>query len=113
MILIKLGGSVITNKSKPFTPRKTTINKIVSSFKKIDESFVIVHGGGSYGHYWSVKYGMHTKPAKYSIRGISIVKNSLLGQAPVFLENAMHEGQLVFTGHRSLTFIGLCLSSEV
>ena len=92
MILIKLGGSVITNKSKPFTPRKTTINKIVSSFKKIDESFVIVHGGGSYGHYWSVKYGMHTKPAKYSVRGISIVKNSMIDLNKIILDSFLKNG---------------------
>jgi isopentenyl phosphate kinase (EC 2.7.4.-) len=29
--------------------------------KKIKEPIIIVHGGGSYGHYWSVKYDMHTK----------------------------------------------------
>ena len=51
MILIKLGGSIITNKKKPLSPRKKSIDKIVRALKKIDEPIIVVHGGGSYGHY--------------------------------------------------------------
>ena len=61
MILIKLGGSIITNKEKPLSPRRKTIDSIAKSLKKNSEPIIIVHGGGSYGHYWSVKYDMHTK----------------------------------------------------
>src|SRR3989338_904148 len=78
MILIKLGGSIITNKEKPLSPRKKTIENIVKHLKKIDESIIIVHGGGSFGHYWSVKYDMHTKPMKYNTHGVSIIKNSMI-----------------------------------
>ncbi len=87
MILIKLGGSIITNKKKPLTPRKKTIDQIASTLRKIDEPIVIVHGGGSYGHYWSVKYNMHTKPAKYNIRGVSIVKNSMVELDKIILDS--------------------------
>ena len=78
MILIKLGGSIITNKERPLSPRKKTIENIARNLKKIDEPIIIVHGGGSFGHYWSVKYDMHTKPMKYDIHGVSIVKNSMI-----------------------------------
>jgi isopentenyl phosphate kinase len=37
MILIKLGGSVITNKEKPLSVRRKTIDNLVKSLKKIDE----------------------------------------------------------------------------
>jgi len=67
MILIKLGGSIITKKGKPESARRKTIDNILKQFKKIDEPSILVHGGGSYGHYWSVKYGMHTNPARYSL----------------------------------------------
>jgi len=60
MILIKLGGSIITNKEKPLSPRIKTIENLAKNLKKIDEPLIIVHGGGSFGHYWSVKYDMHT-----------------------------------------------------
>lgn len=86
MILIKLGGSIITNKEKPLSPRKKTIENIAKSLRKIDEPIIIVHGGGSYGHYWSVKYNMHTKPDKYDTRGVSVVKNSMVGLDKIILD---------------------------
>ena len=70
MILIKLGGSIVTNKERPQSARRKTIDSILKQIKKIDEPKILVHGGGSYGHYWSVRYGMHTKPAKYSLKGL-------------------------------------------
>jgi len=87
MILIKLGGSIITNKEKPLSPRRKTIDKIVQSLRKIDEEIVIVHGGGSYGHYWSVRYNMHTKPANYNPHGVSVVKNSMVELNKIILDS--------------------------
>ncbi len=87
MILIKLGGSIITNKEKPLSPRIKTIDNIVKQLKKISEPFVVVHGGGSFGHYWSVKYDMHTKPAKTSPHGVAIVKNSMIQLDKIILDS--------------------------
>lgn len=86
MILIKLGGSIITNKKKPLSTRKKTIEGIVQNLKKIKEPMVIVHGGGSFGHYWSVKYDMHTKPMNYDLRGVSTVKNSMIDLNKIILD---------------------------
>ncbi|MGI0057946.1 MAG: isopentenyl phosphate kinase [Nitrosarchaeum sp.] len=86
MILIKLGGSIITNKEKPLSPRRKTIENIAKHLKKIEEPIIIVHGGGSFGHYWSVKYDMHTKPMKYNIHGVSIVKNSMIELNKIILD---------------------------
>jgi len=87
MILIKLGGSIITHKQKPLSPNLSVINKIASQLKKIREPVIIVHGGGSFGHYWSVRYNMHTKPAKYSKKGIAIVKNSMVELNKIILSS--------------------------
>jgi isopentenyl phosphate kinase len=86
MILIKLGGSIITNKKRPLSPRISAIDRIAKQLKKIHEPLVIVHGGGSFGHYWSVRYDMHTKPAKYDLRGVSIVKNSMVELDKIILD---------------------------
>ncbi len=48
---------------------------------------IIVHGGGSYGHYWSVKYDMHTQPKKYDIHGVAIVKNSMVELNKIILDS--------------------------
>lgn len=87
MILIKLGGSIITNKEKPHSARKSTIDKIAKILRKINEPFVVVHGGGSFGHYWSVKYNMHTKPAMYNQHGIAVVKNSMVSLNKIILDS--------------------------
>lgn len=87
MILIKLGGSVITNKEKPLSARRKLIDKIVSTLKKIDEPIIVVHGGGSFGHYWSVKYNMHTKPRNYNPHGVSVVKNSMVELNKIMLDS--------------------------
>ena len=86
MILIKLGGSIITNKEKPLSARRKTIYNILKQIRKIKEPKIIVHGGGSYGHYWSVQYGMHTKPAKYDLKGVSVVKNSMIQLNRIILD---------------------------
>ena len=87
MILIKLGGSIITNKERALFPRKKAIENIVKNLKKIEEPMIIVHGGGSYGHYWSVKYDMHTKERRYDPRGVSIVKNSMIELNKIILDS--------------------------
>jgi len=89
MILIKLGGSIITNKERPLSARRKAIENILKQIKKIKEPKIIVHGGGSYGHYWSVKYDMHTKPAKYDTHGVTIVKNSMIELNKIILDIAV------------------------
>ncbi len=92
MILIKLGGSIITDKQKPLTPNLSSINKIANQLKKVREPIIVVHGGGSFGHYWSVIYDMHTKPAKYSKKGIAVVKNSMVELNEIILNSFLKHG---------------------
>jgi len=89
MILIKLGGSIITNKKKPLSARRKTIDSLSKNLKKIDEPIIVVHGGGSYGHYWSVKYDMHTKEKKYDLKGVAIVKNSMIELNKIILDSLL------------------------
>jgi isopentenyl phosphate kinase len=61
LILIKLGGSVITDKGKPFTARRSVILRLGreigaarGGLKNTD--LVIAHGSGSFGHTVADKY---------------------------------------------------------
>lgn len=58
LIFIKLGGSVITDKSKPFTPRLDIIKRLCSEIKdsKADHKIIIGHGGGSFPHQPAKQY---------------------------------------------------------
>ena len=76
--MIKFGGSIITNKKNPLTVRRSAIRRICDALVAVDEPLVIVHGGGSFGHYLSVQYGMHTRPSEYRLDGVSLVKNSMI-----------------------------------
>lgn len=64
LIIIKLGGSVITNKkrSRP-VPRVETIQLLAKQVQKLyasgKYSLIIVHGAGSFGHPLALKYQLH------------------------------------------------------
>ncbi|MEM1513393.1 MAG: isopentenyl phosphate kinase [Candidatus Thermoplasmatota archaeon] len=58
MIIIKIGGSVISNKEKPFSFNEKIVEQIAEEIKYFypEKKFLIVHGGGSYGHPVAKKY---------------------------------------------------------
>jgi isopentenyl phosphate kinase len=61
MIFLKLGGSLITVKSKPETPRVAVIERCATEIWqhcRDDPGFKLVlgHGSGSFGHYQATKY---------------------------------------------------------
>ncbi len=89
MILIKLGGSVITDKTKPLFAKQKAIDNLCKTLKKIKEPLIIVHGGGSFGHYWSVKYDMHTKEKRYDLHGVAVVKNSMIELDKIILDSLL------------------------
>ncbi|MEO9295370.1 MAG: isopentenyl phosphate kinase [Nitrososphaera sp.] len=78
LALVKLGGSVITFKDRPLAANASAIEGIARVLASLDTPLIVVHGGGSFGHYWSVKYDMHTKPASYDPHGVSIVHESMV-----------------------------------
>ncbi len=54
--LIKLGGSVLTFKEKPLLVRREVLSSLVAEIRDVllennDMRLVLVHGGGSFGHY--------------------------------------------------------------
>jgi isopentenyl phosphate kinase len=91
LALIKLGGSVVTFKEKPLTANFEAINNITRVIATIKIPLIVVHGGGSFGHYWSVKYDMHTKPYDYDAYGISIVHESMMCLNQIIVNSMIKE----------------------
>ena len=59
LIIIKFGGSLITDKSKLCTPNIDAIEKIPILVKKLNnlgKKVIVVHGAGSYGHIKAKKW---------------------------------------------------------
>lgn len=57
LIVLKLGGSVITTKEKAMTPNLENINRLAREIADAEvEHLIIVHGGGSFGHPLAKQY---------------------------------------------------------
>lgn len=58
MIIIKLGGSVISDKNEPYSFNREIVEQIAGEIAQFypRESFILVHGGGSFGHPNARKY---------------------------------------------------------
>lgn len=58
-IILKIGGSAITDKTAVATPRTEIINRLAEEIKRADlDNLIIVHGGGSFGHPTAEKYNL-------------------------------------------------------
>lgn len=55
-LIVKLGGSVITDKRRPFVVKQVTLRRLARELATAKEPLVIVHGGGSFGHPLASKY---------------------------------------------------------
>lgn len=61
-VFLKLGGSLITDKSRPYTPRPEVIRRLAEEVREAldarpDLELVIGHGSGSFGHAAAAPYG--------------------------------------------------------
>ncbi len=103
--LLKLGGSVITFKDKPLEFNSTAVEAISSALSRYiqedGEPLIVVHGGGSYGHYYSVKYDMHSRLDRYNIEGIAYVRCSMVELNNLMVKTMLRHGLRPFTAHPS------------
>ena len=97
MILIKLGGSVITFKEKPLAANFEAIRNISYTLASVKTPIILIHGGGSFGHYWSVRYNIHSKPDQYDSHGISIVHESMIALNQIIVNSMIKVGMNPYT----------------
>lgn len=60
-IVVKLGGSVITYKDRPRALRSKALDDLSKVLASHQSRKIIVHGGGSFGHYYAKKAGISTE----------------------------------------------------
>ncbi len=96
--ILKMGGSLITNKDIPLSLNKKNVRSIAAALikgtrKKSHENspLILVHGGGSFGHYYAKQYGLSKKSAHVSPLGIAQTEEGMLELhykiIKIFLEN--------------------------
>lgn len=57
LTVLKIGGSVLTDKKKKESARTSEINRLAEEIHAASlRSLIIIHGGGSFGHPWAKKY---------------------------------------------------------
>lgn len=83
LTVLKLGGSVITQKEKPFTTNLSAIRRLAKeiSLAKVSQ-LIMIHGGGSFGHPLAKKYSIMEG---YKGRDVQLLGFSETHQAMVIL----------------------------
>lgn len=92
--VLKIGGSVITNKSEKLQAKTDVIDRLAEEIKQANvEDLIIVHGGGSFGHpvaqEYAIKDGFKQKSQKIGFaetHHVMTVLNGLLMDALVWHE---------------------------
>lgn len=84
LVLIKAGGQLLTDKSKPFTPNTQNIGFFINQFQEVykkyneDYDFILGTGAGSFGHFTAHEYGLRdgAKTDKQFL-GVAIAHNGV------------------------------------
>ncbi len=59
MFLIKLGGSVITDKGKKYAFKKDVMDRLSSEITKAGKEIILIHGAGSFGHILAKQHSLN------------------------------------------------------
>ena len=71
VVIVKLGGSLITHKDKPMSVNIKSLKRVVNMLKIANTRYFLVHGGGSFGHFIASRYNLSSTSKTTSIEGIS------------------------------------------
>ncbi|HEY9206336.1 MAG TPA: isopentenyl phosphate kinase [Candidatus Methanoperedens sp.] len=92
IIILKIGGSVITDKSSVSTARRSEIDRIsqeIASFKSnADSNLILIHGAGSFGHPQAMKW---IKDG-FDPRGVYTTHNSVKALNSLVLDSLTYAG---------------------
>ncbi|HSL83738.1 MAG TPA: isopentenyl phosphate kinase, partial [Thermoanaerobaculia bacterium] len=109
VVLLKLGGSLITDKARPETPRPGTIRRLAAEVVEALREpgaprLVLGHGSGSFGHAAAARYGVHEGLAADStegrldrLRGVSRVQERAAALHRRVLDALLAEGAAPFS----------------
>jgi len=98
LIALKLGGSLITKKRRPFTANNQVIKRVVKEIhearKKKKFKLLIGHGGGSFPHVSALKYKTHKGIInKKSYRGICEVQDAAARLNKIIVKSLLDVGE--------------------
>ena len=75
--VLKLGGSVITEKDDPETVDEARLAVAADAVAAGADDLVIVHGGGSFGHHHAAEYGVTTTAGTHDAAGVRAIHGAM------------------------------------
>ena len=76
-VVVKLGGSVITDKKVAFSYREAAVRGLGSAMASSKVPVVLVHGGGSFGHTEARRHGLSSSRSSPSPEGVSETREAM------------------------------------
>ncbi len=58
IVLLKLGGSLLTDKDKPYSIREDVVKSAIQQIIDANKQLILIHGGGSFGHPLAKEYSI-------------------------------------------------------
>ena len=78
LTILKLGGSVITDKDTPETIDDDALDRVVAAIADSNlSSLVVVHGGGSFGHVHAADHGVSTTDGSHDPTAVSAIHGAM------------------------------------
>ncbi|WP_299491112.1 isopentenyl phosphate kinase [uncultured Shewanella sp.] len=94
-LIIKLGGSIITDRQKPYTLEKETCRHLIKKIKKLKQQstrpIVLILGGGSFGHPSVHQYNLANAGSYSNLQQFSRLTLSLYQLVQEFMEVGYEE----------------------
>jgi isopentenyl phosphate kinase len=79
VVLVKLGGSLITDKTRQETPRHETLARLAAELVRAlpvcRERLVLAHGSGSFGHVAAQRFGLGGSGGPPPVTGIAVTQD--------------------------------------
>ena len=97
LIVLKLGGSLITHKDRPLSPNALGVRLVGRTVSRIlrrhsDVKLILIHGGGSFGHYYASKFHASTDTRNISSEGIAKISEAMIHLHSLVLKEMVGEG---------------------
>jgi isopentenyl phosphate kinase len=93
MEILKLGGSIVTHKDKPFTANFNNIKRLAKEISYANpKELIIIHGGGSFGHSIAKEYDLEKGyEKKEQLYGFSKTRQKMIELNNIIVEALLDE----------------------
>ncbi len=96
VVVLKVGGSVLTFKDRRERLNPKGLRNVAEALKGYGSPLVLVHGGGSFGHYYAELYGFGVRPS-FEVNGIGRIRASMLRLNAMLVEELAKSGIECYT----------------